>query len=89
MTEDTVYLDLLRHLAHDGDFVGVVDDAGTVLQVAYVLESKAYWIEIPDPARGGSHGCQLSLEQTTAVFENLPTRFSKTMVDGMEFTSWS
>jgi hypothetical protein len=89
LTPETVYVDLLAHLSQDGDFLGVIDETGTTLQVMYDAENDSYWIEIPDPTVGGSYGCKLSFVQVHEVFKNLPKFFSKTMIKGMEFQSWT
>ena len=89
MTEDSVAEDLLALLTEEGDFVGLIDDAGTALQVMYEPRREKLWVEIPVPSRSGSYGRHLSLAQTIDVFRHLPSRFSEKMIDGMEFQPWS
>ncbi|MCB9616915.1 MAG: hypothetical protein H6722_31150 [Sandaracinus sp.] len=75
-------------LTHDRDFVGVVDDGGTTLQVMYEADDDRYWVEIPVPKEGGSYGRHLDHTALRALFMQLPERFEPGAFDGLRFEAW-
>ena len=89
MSEADIYSKMLGALKEDGDFFGLVDEHGTILQVMYQSEDDSYWIEIPRPEIRGAFGCALSFDEITDVFKTLPAQFSDTMHPKLVFGSWT
>jgi hypothetical protein len=88
MNEADIYSELLGSLADDGDFIGLIDDRGTTLQVMYEADDDAYWVEVPSPQRGGSYGARLSFDALVDLFKALPGEFGPESLPLFQFRSW-
>lgn len=80
--------DLLGKLRGDGDFLGIVDDQDTTLQVLYKKQDDPYWIEIPDPSAQGSYGRHIAFDELVDLFNKLPERFDPSALSGLTFEPW-
>jgi hypothetical protein len=88
MNEADIYSELLGSLAEDGDFIGLIDNGGTTLQVMYDAADDAYWVEVPSPQRGGSYGARLSFDAVADLFKALPSEFGPKSLPLLQFQSW-
>ena len=88
MNEADIYSPLLGQLSEDGDFIGLIDAQGETLQVMYEAENDAYWIEVIDVSKQGSHGKHMGFEELTDFFKALPERFQSDSISGSEFIAW-
>ena len=79
---------LLGQLSEDGDFIGLIDAQGETLQVMYEAEDDAYWIEVIDVSKQGSHGKHMGFDELTDFFKALPERFQSDSISGSEFIAW-
>ena len=85
---ETILEDLLRHLAIKGDFLGVIDEFGTTLQV--ISEGKEqFWLEIPNREKGGSFGINVTKSDLEIYFQKIPKKISNSFLEGGSFVSWS
>ncbi len=87
MNEADIYSEL-GSLAADGDFIGLIDNWGTTLQVMYEADDDAYWVEVPSPQRGGSYGARLSFDALADLFKALPSEFGPESLPLLQFRSW-
>jgi len=88
MSEADIYSELLGGLKLDGDFIGLVDGEGATLQVMFEQAPDQYWVELPDPEMGGSHGRYFSFDEIVDLFKALPKHFDTSAITGLEFQSW-
>ncbi len=88
MNEADIYSELLGSLTEDGDFIGLIDNRGTTLQVMYEAKGDRYWVELPSPQRRGSYGARLSFDALTELFKVLPREFDPESLTLLEFQSW-
>ena len=75
---------LVWRLFLDGDFFGVIDADGAALQVMQLGDGRI-WMEIPDPARGGSHGRHIERAELVSLLRALPASISTATVPGLTF----
>lgn len=87
MTLDVPSQDFLPNMNVVGDFFGVLDETGCVLQARYEGDDN-FWIEIPQPSRGGSFGFFRSRDQSVELFRDLPIQFREALESDMEFQHW-
>jgi hypothetical protein len=80
--------ELLGSLADDGDFIGLIDNRGTTLQVMYDAGDDTYFVEVPSPQRGGSYGARLSFDALTDLFKALPSELGPESLPLLQFRSW-
>ncbi len=73
---------------NDGDFLGLIDDHDSTLQVLYEAKEDHYWIEIPDPEAAGSYGRHVSFDELVELFKTLPDRFDPATIEGLTFDPW-
>ena len=66
---------LLPRLEGEDDFIGLLDDAGNVLQILRDPGSGDYWTELPMPERRMSYGKVVSADGLIELLGNLPRRF--------------
>jgi hypothetical protein len=86
---DVLFYEVFAQMGHDGDFLGIVDDSGAVLQIAYEKSSDMYWVEIPTPKEKGSFGYWLTFDRTSDVLRGLPSAFVPNAFPNMKFYSHS
>jgi len=87
MDIDDVCDQLLPEIRPPDDFLGVVDVAGTTVQVA--ANETDFWVEIPVPAKKGSYGMTVgSRAEMIELFRGLPETFSVEDFAGFAFKSW-
>ena len=79
---------LLPLLKEEGEYFGLIDAAGTTLQVAYEAKSDEYWVEVPREDLRGSFGARLSWESTHDLFASINSTFPLDGYDGFKFCSW-
>lgn len=75
----------LARLRLNGDFLGMIDEDGNAFQVMYEEFSGYYWGEIPDWQREGAYGRFYNREELAALFADLPARFSRQTIRGLNF----
>ena len=80
-----VLRELLGRLRNDADFLGLIDDRDTTLQLLYDAGSNTYWAEIPVVAEKGSYGAWLSFHGVVALIQGLPSRFEVPAFPGFSF----
>jgi hypothetical protein len=88
MNEADIYSELLGSLAEEGDFIGLIDNRGTTLQVMYDANDDAYLVEVPSPQRAGSYGARLSFNALADLFKALPSEFGPESLPLLQFRSW-
>lgn len=79
---------LVNRMTTDGDFFGLIDAAGTTLQVMYDGEEDVFWAEIPDPAKQGSHGALYQRGELPSVLGGLKPLFKAEDFPIFEFEEW-
>lgn len=84
---DTI-LELLASLSVEGDFLGLIDERGTCLQIRFENEENPYWLEVPRPDLGGSYGAHFSLDDVAKILENLPDLLPQSGFSGFKFCAW-
>ncbi|MDE0754170.1 MAG: hypothetical protein OSB26_05915 [Woeseiaceae bacterium] len=85
---DEFFERLLPTLKEDGEFLGVIDSGGTVLQVAYLSDEDEYWIETPRPDLGGSFGAKFDFDASKALLNSLEAVFPEEGFESFQFQSW-
>ncbi len=80
--------DLLAALEGDGDFIGLIDEHGTVLQFIYDELGDRFWVEIPHSNERSSHGRWLPYEECAVLLAELPEQFRPESFDGFEHRPW-
>jgi hypothetical protein len=88
MDEANIYSELLGSFTKDGDFIGLIDNRGTTLQVMYEADDDAFWVEVPSPQLGGSYGARFSFDALTQLFKALPSEFGPESLTVLQFRSW-
>ncbi|MEJ2612227.1 MAG: hypothetical protein P8179_19715 [Candidatus Thiodiazotropha sp.] len=83
-----VYSELFPLLKKDGEFLGIIDEAGTTLQMMYHENDDTYWTEVPCPERDGSYGKLLSFDEAEDLIKSLNGCIQKSGYDGFSFSSW-
>lgn len=86
---DDFFERLLPSLKEDGEFLGVIDSEGTVLQVAYLSDEDEYWIETPRPDLGGSFGAKLDFDGAKSLLDSLGAVFPLDGYDSFQFQPWT
>jgi len=86
---DAFFEKLLPSLKEDGEFLGVIDSEGTVLQVAYLSDEDEYWIETPRPDLGGSFGAKFDFDAAKALLNSLESVFPPEGFESFQFQSWT
>ena len=74
-------------LAEPGNFLGVMDEQGGILQFL-VDEQGTIGVEIPDPPRRGHYGKQASLTECKQLLHDADGRFHWDAFDGLTFEKW-
>lgn len=69
-----------------GDFFGIVDAEGTILQ-AMLEKNGRIWLEVPVPEKRGAYGKYVRPEELGAIVNALPERFGPTSVEGLRWAS--
>jgi hypothetical protein len=85
---DEFFEKLLPSLKADGEFFGVIDSAGTVLQVAYLSDEEEYWVETPRPDLGGSFGAKFDFDGVKSLLYSLEGIFPEEGLESFQFQSW-
>ena len=83
----TIVDELLSRLKEEREYLGLIDDAGTTLQMMYDGDLK-YWVEVPCPEKGGSYGKYFDISSARELLLGLSGRFPKDGYAGFEFKSW-
>lgn len=77
---------LTKVLVNEGDFVGIVDGEGNVLQL--LKEHSAIWMEVPDRDAGGSYGKHVTLEEARDTLDQLEETIQHYLIVGLTFEAW-
>ena len=85
--KDTAVDVALQVLRMPGDFIGFIDDSERVLQFRFE-ETEEVWVEHPSPIDGGSFGKNIAYIELEHHIINLPVKFHKMCIPGLEFQSW-
>lgn len=78
-----IVLDILRD---DRDFFGLSDDRGVTLQ--FIRSGDTVWMEIPIPAKRGSYGRTVSIDEVRQIIKSLPDAIEVDAIPGLSFQSW-
>lgn len=80
-----------KHLLHNQDFLGVIDEHDQTLQMMRGNADRV-WLEIPDAKTNGSFGKHLSIDQAARVMANLSSPIidliGGTLIPNLEFVRW-
>ena len=83
-----VYSELFPLLKEDGEFIGVVDEAGTTLQMMYQSEDDLYWFEVPCPEKAGAYGMALIFDEAADFLRSLDGLIPREGYPNFSFSSW-
>lgn len=75
-------------IKEDREYLGIIDDNGTTLQIMYSSEEDRYWVEVPCPAERGSYGTFLEFEEVYGLLRRLPPSFPVKGFPGFTFQAW-
>lgn len=93
MSVDDVISELLPRVESDGDFVGLVDSAGTAFQImneddAPRSPAKRFRLDIPAPDEGGSYSREVHWAGVEEIVRALPAVLDPAAVPGLTFRAW-
>jgi len=80
--------EILAAMDGDGDYLGLIDRNGTVLQIMYDLDDDRFWAEIPLLEQQASHGCWLDYAACEALLMDLPETFTIQAFPDFVHTPW-
>ena len=83
-----VYSELFPLLKEEGEFLGVVDEAGTTMQMMYQADDDLYWSEVPSPERRGAYGKSLTFDEAADLLKSLGGAIPPEGYPGFSFASW-
>lgn len=84
---DTAIDVALQILRTPGDFIGFIDSSERVIQFCFE-EPGDIWVEHPSPRDGGSFGKRIAFADLEPLLINLPEKFHKMCMPGLEFRAW-
>lgn len=70
------------------EYLGLVDNLGTTIQMLYNEENDNYWIKVPRADLNGSYGRRVDFNGAKTILRSLETPFPVDGFDGFEFGSW-
>lgn len=77
---------LTEVLIDEGDFIGIIDDQGTTLQL--LKQHGGIWMEVPDPENEGSYGKHVTLDEARQTLDELGDTIEHYLIDGLLFEKW-
>ena len=88
MSRDAVRTRLIPRLEGEDDYIGLVDEAESTLQIMLAADTGEYWVELPVSDQHVSYGKVVSLDELVEIFQLLPRRFRPRDFPDFRLRAW-